>query len=194
MYCNDLLLNNSDFLLFNDNNMNIQCNLIRALLALCVSIQLAFFVLSWSGSLPADGIVQISAKGMSAAQMRALDLPQRAAGIALGLPALLALCYGMSRLARLLGNVGRGATFDRATIAHLRAFAGATLLSTLLAILEPPLRTVVLRFGFGLSIPKFSIGVSSEELLLVLVCTLFSLITNLMHEGRRLAEENEGFV
>jgi hypothetical protein len=174
--------------------MNLQCTLIRALLALCVSVQVAFFVLSWSGALPADGVVQISAKGLSTAQMRALDLPQRAAGIALGLPALLALCYGMARLARLLANVGRGATFDRATIGHLRAFAGATLLSTLLSVAEPPLRAAVLRFGFGAPAPTFSVGVSSEELLLVLVCALFFLITNLMHEGRRLAEENEGFV
>lgn len=128
--------------------------------------------------------------------MRALDLPQRAAGIALGLPALLALCYGMARLARLLVKVRRGATFDRATIAHLRAFAGANLLSTLLAIVEPPLRTIVLRFGFGAPAPKFAVGVSSEAILLVLVlvCALFFLMTNLMHEGRRLAEENEGFV
>ena len=127
--------------------------------------------------------------------MRALDLPQRAAGIAL---ALLALCYGMARLARLLVKVRRGATFDRATIAHLRAFAGANLLSTLLAIVEPPLRTIVLRFGFGAPTPKFAVGVSSEAILLVLVlvlvCALFFLMTNLMHEGRRLAEENEGFV
>ncbi len=174
--------------------MNTQCTLIRALLALCVSVQVAFFVLSWSGFLPVDGVVQISAKGMSAAQMRTLDLPQRAAGIALGLPALLALCYGMARLARLLVNVRRGATFDRATIGHLRAFAGATLLSTLLSIIEPPIRTIVLRYGFGAPSPKFAVGVSSEEVLLVLVCALFFLITNLMHEGRRLAEENEGFV
>jgi hypothetical protein len=174
--------------------MNIHCNLIRALLAVCASVQVAFFVLAWSGWLPPDAVMQVSAKGMSGPAMRALDLPQRAAGMALGLPALIALCYGMSRLARLLVNVRRGATFDRATIGHLRAFAGATLLSTLLSIVEPPLRTILLRFGFGAQGPRIAVGVSSEELLLVLVCALFFLITNLMHEGRRLAEENEGFV
>jgi hypothetical protein len=68
------------------------------------------------------------------------------------------------------------------------------LLSTLLSIIEPPLRTLVWRFGFGASGRRTAVGVSSEELLLVLVCALFFLITNLMHEGRRLAEENEGFI
>lgn len=174
--------------------MNLRCNLICALLAACVFLQLAFFVLSWSGWLPPDAVMQVSAKGMSGQDMRALDLPQRLVGMALGVPALLALCYGMSRLARLLVNVRRGATFDRATMAHLRSFAGATLLSTLMSIVEPPLRTAILRFGFGAPGAKYSVGVSSEELLLVLVCALFYLITNLMHEGRRLAEENEGFI
>jgi hypothetical protein len=174
--------------------MNFRCNLIRVLLAVCVIVQLAFFVLSWSSWLGPDGVVQISAKGMSVGAMRALDLPQRLAGMALGLPPLLALCYGMTRLSRLLVNVQRGASFDRATISHLRAFAGATLLSTLLSIVEPPLRAVVWRFGFGASGARYSVGFSSAELLLVLVCALFYLITNLMHEGRRLAEENEGFV
>ncbi|MET0856797.1 MAG: DUF2975 domain-containing protein [Telluria sp.] len=173
--------------------MNIRCNLIYALLAACLILQLSFFVLAWSGWLPPDGIVQVSAKGMSGQQMRALELPQRVVGMALGLPALLALCYGMTRLARLLVNVRRGATFDRATIAHLRAFAGATLLSTLLSIVEPPLRAIVMRVGFDVP-ARYSVGISSEELMLVLVCALFYLITNLLHEGRRLAEENEGFV
>jgi hypothetical protein len=174
--------------------MNLHCHLIRALLAVCIFLQLSFFVLTWSGALPPGGVVEMSAKGISAQDLRALALPQRVAGIALALPALLALCYGMSQLARLLVNVRRGATFDRATIGHLRAFAGATLLSTLMSIVEPALRTAIFRFGFDAPSRRYSIGVSSEELLLVLVCALFYLITNLMHEGRRLAEENEGFV
>jgi hypothetical protein len=174
--------------------MNLRCNLIRALLVACVVVQVAFFVLAWSGWLPPGAFMQLSAKGISEQAMRALDTPQRVAGMALGLPALLALCYGMARLARLLVNVRRGAMFDRATIGHLRAFAGATLLSTLLSIVEPPLRTVVWRLGFGARGGNYAVGVSSEELLLVLVCALFYLITNLMHEGRRLAEENEGFI
>lgn len=174
--------------------MNINPNFIRALLALCVSVQVAFFVLAWSGWLPADAAMQVSATGMNGPEMRALAWSQRAVGIALALPALLALCYGMARLARLLAEVQRGAPFERATIGHLRAFAGATLLSTLLSIIEPPLRAIAWRVGFGAPARPIAIGIGSEQLLLVLVCALFFLITNLMHEARRLAEENEGFV
>ena len=174
--------------------MKANCNLVLALLGVCAAVQIVFFVVAWSGALPAGAFMQISAKGMSVEQMRALSAGQRAAGIAVALPAVVALCYGLLRLARLLLNVRRGATFDRPTIGHLRAFAGATLLSTVFSIIEPALRTIVLRTGFGVPAKGVSIGIGSEELTLLLVCALFFVVTNLMHEGRRLAEENEGFV
>ena len=35
---------------------------------------------------------------------------------------------------------------------------------------------------------------NSEQMMLMLLCGLFYLITRLMQEGRRLAEENESFI
>lgn len=174
--------------------MKTECRVLRLLLYVCVFLQVAFFVLAWGDLLPHDVFMQMSAREMSVADMRALSLAQRLAGAALALPALLALCYGMWRLAGALGNVERRAMFDLATIGHLRVFAGATLAATLLAIVEVPLRTLVMRFGFSQPGVKFSIGVSSDQVLLILVCALFYLVIRIMHEGRRLAEENEGFV
>jgi hypothetical protein len=174
--------------------MKFYSRIILLLLLACAAIQLSFFVAAWSAALPPGSFMQISAKGMSVEQMRAMDPAQRLACAAVGLAPLLALAYGLLRLARLLANVRRGALFDRATIGHLRAFAGATLLSTVLSIVEPPVRTLLLRFGFGVPSTGISIGINSEELMLLLVCALFFLVTNLLHEGRRLAEENEGFV
>ncbi len=180
--------------MFNDKNNVFYCGLLRVLLSACVIVQVIFFLAAWSGVLPDGAFMQIHADGISAQQMRALAPPQRVAGAMLALPALLTLCYGMLRLARLLDCVRRGAAFERATIGHLRAFAGFTLLSTLLAIIEPPLRTFVLYRVFAGLPARYAIGFSSSELMLVLVCSLFFLVTNLLHEGRRLAEENEGFV
>lgn len=174
--------------------MKTELRVIRLLLAVCVFLQLAFFVLAWGDLLPHDLFMQMSAREMTVAEMRALAWPQRVAGAALGLPALLALCYGMWRLAQAVAQVERRALFDMATIGHLRAFAGATLAATLLAILEVPLRTLALHFGFHQPGVKLSIGVSSDQVLLILVCALFYLVTRILHEGRRLAEENEGFV
>ena len=174
--------------------MKTECRVIRLLLGVCVFLQLAFFVLAWGDVLPHDLFMQMSARDMTVEQMHALPLAQRIAGAALGLPALLALCYGMWRLARALGNVEREALFELDTIGHLRAFAGATLGATLLAIVEVPLRSLVMHFGFARVGDKFSIGVTSDQVLLILVCALFYLVIRMMHEGRRLAEENQGFI
>ncbi len=174
--------------------MKTECRIIRLLLVICVLLQLAFFVLAWGDVLPHDLFMQMSARELSVEQMHAMPLAQRLAGAALGLPALLALCYGMWRLARALGNVERQALFALDTIGHLRAFAGATLGATVLAIVEVPLRALVLHFGFTRNDVKLSIGVTSDQVLLILVCALFYLVIRMMHAARRLAEENEGFV
>jgi hypothetical protein len=174
--------------------MNTQCRLLRALLVLCIVLQVSFFVLAWSSLLPAGGFMQMTAKGLTTDAMRALTLGQRLAGTLIAAPLLALMCYGFWRLERMLANVERKAIFAPASIGHLRAFAGAILAATLYAIVEPTLRALVYRFGLGLAETKFSIGVSSDQILLILVCGLFYLVTRMMQEGRRLAEENEGFV
>lgn len=174
--------------------MKIQIGVVRLLLAVCVLLQLSFFVLAWSSLLPAGGFIQVGAPEMSIEAMRVLALPQRLAGAALAVPALLSMCYGMWRLERMLANLERRAMFDHATIGHLRAFAGATLFSTVMGIGEHPLRSVLFRFGFDARDTSYSVGINSEQLLLILVCALFYVVITMMHEGRRLAEENEGFV
>ncbi len=107
---------------------------------------------------------------------------------------LIALGYGLWRLHCALRNIALQALFSLDTIGHVRAFAGAALLSTVLAIIEIPLRALLLRGVLGEPLSALSIGVSNDQLLLMLVCALFYLVTRLMHEGRRLAEENAGFV
>lgn len=174
--------------------MKMETRVIRVLLAVCAIVQLAFFVLGWSGVLPPGGVVQISPAGLTSEALHALSTGQRMAGALAGLPVLLTLAYGLWRLLRALANIERRAMFGLDTIAHVRAFAGAVLASTILAILEVPLRALLLRLLPGVPGHTFSIGVSNDQLLLMLVCALFYLIIRLMHEARRLAEENEGFV
>jgi len=59
---------------------------------------------------------------------------------------------------------------------------------------EKPVRDLAFNLlGNGQGYP-ISIDVGSSELLLILVCSLFYLIAGVMHEGRRLSEENEGFI
>ncbi len=174
--------------------MKTECRVLRVLLAACAILQLTFFVLGWSAVLPPDAFVQISPTGIGDAAMRGLGAAHRLAGALAGLPVLLTLLYGLWRLHKALVNVERRAMFGLDTIGHVRAFAGAALASTMLSILEAPLRALVFRFGLGEPPQPLAIGVTNDQLLLILVCALFYLIIRLMHEGRRLAEENEGFV
>jgi len=175
--------------------MTMKIALIRTLLWLCLAVQAAFFVLAWTTYAPVVGAVavEITANGMNTAAKLAMTPGQRAVGAAIALPALLVLAYGLWRLDRLLLNFRRQQLFTARSIGHLRMFAGATLLATALAIVELPARMLALWLMRG-GERRLSVGLSSEQLMLMLVCALFYLITRLMHEGRRLAEENEGFV
>lgn len=168
---------------------------IRTLLWVCIGVQAVLFVLAWTDFESAIGAltVQQTGSGLDPAAKLAMSPAQRAVGAAVALPALLVLTYGLWRLDRLLLNFHRLHLFTAESIGHLRMFAGATLLATGLSILETPSRAVglcALRGGECEVVMKFN----SEQLMLMLVCALFYLITRLMQEGRRLAEENESFI
>jgi hypothetical protein len=173
-----------------------QCRLIRTLLWLCFVIQFAFFILAWSSALPGIGSfwMRITPNGLDFEQVSQMALNQRFLGVALGLPSLLVLSFGLWRLDRMLFNFQNNAMFALSTIAHLRAFAGATALAITLDIVVLPIRSILFNLMLEGKIGHMAMGISSEQLLLILVCGLFYLITNMMHESRRLAEENEGFV
>lgn len=168
---------------------------IRSLLWLFLCIQTIFFVLAWTTFEPAVGavVVKMTATGVDSAAKLAMTPGQRALCALIALPALLTLGYGLWRLDRLLLNFRRQDLFTSQSIGHLRMFAGATLLSTILSIIEPPARALAL-WGGRKGHLEFTVGVNSEQLMLMLVCALFYLITRLMQEGRRLAEENESFI
>jgi hypothetical protein len=170
-------------------------SLIRLLLWLCVAVQAVFFFLAWTTFATAIGSMQIemTAEGIATATKLALTPGQRAVGAALSSVPLLVMGYGLWRLDRLLLNFRRQDLFTVQSIGHLRAFAGATLASTLLSIAEPALRGIAFWLLAG-GERHLAVGVRSEQIILLLVCGLFYLVTRLMQEGSRLAAENEAFI
>lgn len=173
------------------------CQAIRWMLLTFLCVQVGFFVLAWMIPMPlhiGPLVMQLGPEGLSSDAVRQLSMPQKLLGIVLGLPGLMLLTYGVRRLGQTLQQFQQGAIFAASTIGHLRSFAGATFCSAIVFNLEVPLRAAVLNLMAGSEHYRVAIAVSSNELLLILVCSLFYLIAGVMHEGRRLEEENEGFI
>jgi hypothetical protein len=166
-----------------------------ALLAF-VMVQVAYFAMAWlvpHGVVRAGVHMVITPKWLAADAVAALAPGQLAVGMLVNAPVVFLTAYAAWRLDALLRALQQGALFAAATIGHLRAFAGAALGAMAWSVLDTLLRGLAWRAFFGIE-GRVNIGVSSEELLAMLVCLLFFVIAGLMHEGRRLAEENEGFI
>ncbi|MBY0572458.1 MAG: DUF2975 domain-containing protein [Undibacterium sp.] len=173
-----------------------QCQSIRVLLCIVFLFQCLFFVLAWS-NIPLDvaGLhMYLTPSGLSFAQMGDLMPSQRLIGTLLGLPNIVAMAYGFWHLYALLISVQHRAIFSMKNIVALRSFAGAGFLATLATILELPLRHLCFKIFTKVDDRQVSFSITSEQLMLILVSCLFYLVINIMHEGRRLAEENEGFI
>ncbi len=173
--------------------MKISPGFVRALVLGAIGMQLIGFMLAWTAWLPETFFMALWPAGLDAAIARTLAPSLKLTGAVIGLPSLLTLCYGLWHLARLAANLARNAPFELANIAHLRGFAGAVLLSTIFSIIEVPLRAFAWLMAFDVRGP-LAVGVSGDQLLVIVMCGLLYLVVRLMHEGRRLAQENEGFV
>jgi hypothetical protein len=174
------------------------CHVIRWMLLTFLVVQVGFFILAWVMPSPIQLgplHVQFDPQGGGPDAIHNLDGVQRVIGVLIGMPGLLVLTYGVLRLGQTLTAFQNGTIFAVQTIGHLRAFAGATLIASVLFNVEKPLRNMTLNLASG-GVTNFPIPieVTSNELLLLLVCGLFYLIVGVMQEGRRLSEENEGFV
>lgn len=170
--------------------------MLRPVLQAFVLVQAAYFVMAWlvpHGVVLAGVHMVMTPKWLTPDAVAALRPGPLAVAMLANLPVVLLTAYAAWRLDGLLRALQQGAIFAAATIGHLRAFAGSALGAMAWSVLDTLLRGLAWRSFFGME-GHVSIGVASEELLAMLVCLLFFLIAGLMHEGRRLAEENEGFV
>jgi hypothetical protein len=173
-----------------------QSTIIRYFLWTIFAIQIGLFILAWGNTLLSldGGTMHVTPRGLTLEQMHSLRTDQRLLGGALGLGNLFLLLLGFWSLDQLLRSIQSTKVFALENIRFLRNFSAAMMCATFYAIIETPLRALAFRALPDLPKQALSIRVNSEELLLVLICSLFYLIINMMHEGRRLAEENEAFI
>jgi hypothetical protein len=168
----------------------------RCFLLLFVLLQGTYYGLSWfyPHPIPMPGFTMAFwPGGLTMELARGLPPAQRWSGALMSLPVLALLVYASWRLDGLLRAFQARDLFSSAAIAHVRAFAGAAFGALVLAIVEQPLRGLLWRHWLGGS-GDVSVGVSSEALLMMVACGLFYVFGGVLQEGRRLAEENEGFV
>jgi hypothetical protein len=181
----------------NNQSMNQHILVVRVLSGLLGVLQLVYFTLSWLApeALQVGPVaMSFTPRGMQAGAVAGLAPGLRWAGVACALPALMLLGYALLRLDRMLRACAAGRMFALPTVGHMKAFAAALLGALTLTVIEPALRALVWRLGFGGPPRAVNVGVSSEELMLVLICALFFVVASMMHEARRIAEDNEGFV
>lgn len=169
----------------------------RLLLLLFVLVQALYYALAWfyPHPIPMPGFhMAFWPGGLTMEAAQALPAAQRWTGALAALPALFLLVYASWRLDRLLRAFQARDLFSVAAIGHVRAFAASALGALLLAIAEQLLRGLLWRHALGDAGAVLQMGVSSESLLMMVACGLFYLFGGVLQEGRRLAEENEGFV
>ncbi|MBI3283239.1 MAG: DUF2975 domain-containing protein [Burkholderiales bacterium] len=180
------------------NQLFRMCNVIRWMLLIFWLVQIGFFILSWAlqGPIKIGSIhMQFDLQVLPFGETVELDGMQRTIGVLIGLPGLLTLTYAVRRLGQMISQFQKGNIFATLTINHARTFTGAALITSVLSNIEKPLRNLILNLiSSGDTGYRTPIEVTSNELLLLLVCGLFYLVVGVMQEGRRLSEENEAFI
>lgn len=139
-------------------------------------------------------MLRLHLAGLSADALRDLTIGDRLLIGAISLPYLAALTWAFYQLNCMLRGFERGDYFESVTVGHLRAFAGYLLLAKVLSLLAMHARVGALVHLLGHQNVRTLINLSSDDMAVLLMCALFFLIARMMEEGRRLAEENRGFV
>lgn len=139
-------------------------------------------------------LMRLNLAGVSTQLLTQLSFDQRLLIALINLPQLAVLLWAYSHLVKLLRSFERGDFFTCAAVAHLRAFAGITLLAKVLSwlTLHARIGSIVQFLGEGKFGGKFSL--TGDDLTVLLMCALFFLIARAMEVGRAAAEENKEFI
>jgi hypothetical protein len=170
---------------------------IRIAAWLFLATLVAIYVVTWAWpELTLQGharVMSIHIAGISLASLSSLSIGERLLVSAASLPYLAALVWAFFRLDRMLRGFERGAFFERQTVGDLRAFAGLLLAAKVLSLLAMHVRGALVVHLLGLK-GHTMVNLSSDDLSILLLCALMFTIAHMMEEGRRLSEENRGFV
>lgn len=147
-----------------------------------LEFQLAFFTMRMS--LPGLSFEQIGALSNSALALAAL----------LNFTGLAISFWAMKQLWAMLSTLTPETSFSRDNIELWKRFSAGILAATAFSILELPLRGLLFSlFKFNAGI-KIEVGVSTEQLMLLLFCLLSYLVAQLFQQAHRREQENKEFI
>ena len=174
------------------------CQMIRIGGAVFVSGVLMIYFVTWFwpdiNQLHHPVMPKFHLAGLGIYTLSSLPIGDRLLLSAISVPYLGVLVWAFYRLDKMLRGFLRGEFFERETVGHLRAFAGLLLLAKLLSLAAMHARVAVFAHVLGHHDGRAVINLSSDDMAVLLMCALFFLIARMMEEGRRIAEENKGFV
>lgn len=104
------------------------------------------------------------------------------------------LLVGMYRLCRVMRSFEAGDFFSVAATRHLRAFALSLIGAVTVSALVPPLFSLERRLAGAADVQAISLQMDASDVGMLLAGSLFFLVTSLMVEGRRLADDNERII
>jgi len=172
-------------------------NTLLALACLALAVVLPALTLYGLCTTPAEAwLAGLGIKSSPAADQPGWRIAPWQSGLAMlvGMLPVCGVAYGLLR-ARLcfLGFV-RGQTFSLGTVRHLRGLAAGLFASAAAGLLSPPLISVLLTLGAPAGKRALSVGVGSNEVLMLLFAGIVWQIAHVMTQAVELADEHAQIV
>jgi hypothetical protein len=173
---------------------------LNALLALaCLALALALPALTLYGlcTTPAEAwLAGLGVKSPPAADLSGWHIAPWQSGLAMlvGMLPVCGVAYGLLRARRCFLGFVRGETFSLGTVQHLRGLAAGIFASAIAGLLAPPLISVLLTLGRLRASAHSALGVSSNEVLMLLFAGIVWQIAHVMTQAVELADEHAQIV
>jgi len=172
-------------------------NNLLALACLVLALVLPALTLYGLCSTPAEAwLAGLGVKPPPAADLSGWHIAPWQSGLAMlvGMLPVCGVAYGLLRARRCFLGFVRGETFSRGTVQHLRGLAAGIFASAIAGLLSPPLISVLLTLGAPAGKRALSLGVSSNEVLMLLFAGIVWQIAHVMTQAVELADEHAQIV
>jgi hypothetical protein len=172
-------------------------NALLAIACLVLGIALPAMTLYGLVTMPAEvWLAKLDVRSSPAGDQPGWRIAQWQSGVALlvGMLPVVGVAYGLLRARLCFRGFVRGESFSLGTVRHLRGLATGMLASAAAALLSPALASVLLTWGAPAGQHALSLGVGTNEVLMLLFAGIVWQIAHVMAQAVELAEEHAQIV